>query len=30
LIGLVIFIIGWVVVDFYLFPAHTRSFQSSS
>ncbi|HUV98342.1 MAG TPA: hypothetical protein VMW14_02435 [Candidatus Paceibacterota bacterium] len=30
LIGLLIFIIGWVAVEFYLFPAHTRPFQSSS
>jgi hypothetical protein len=30
MIGLLIFIIGWTVVEFYLFPAHTRPFQSSS
>jgi hypothetical protein len=30
LIGLLIFIIGWAVVEFYLFPAHTRPFTSSS
>jgi hypothetical protein len=30
LIGLLIFIIGWLVVELYLFPAHIRPFQSSS
>jgi len=30
LIGLLVFIIGWVVVEFYLFPAHTKPFQSGS
>lgn len=30
LIGLLLFIIGWVFVEFYMFPAHTKPFQSSS
>ena len=30
IIGLLLFAIGWVLVEFYLFPAHTRPFQASS
>jgi hypothetical protein len=30
MIGLLLFIIGWVFVEFYLFPAHTKPFQSGS
>ncbi|MGB9135344.1 MAG: hypothetical protein WCC63_07185 [Candidatus Bathyarchaeia archaeon] len=30
MIGLLLFMIGWVLVEFYLFPAHTKPFQSSS
>jgi hypothetical protein len=30
MIGLLLFVIGWIFVEFYLFPAHTKAFQSSS